>query len=340
MDNILKHRSFVYGFLALWVMIFHCTQQIELVNIPLIAPFIEHGNMAVDVFMLLSGYCLFMSFDKNPDDVYGYIVKRIKRIIIPYLVVSIPFYIWRCIVEVPSADGSFNIIQFVKFLTSFSFFYGGIQTSWFAYAIFIFGAFIPVIHRLTERKKIVIFIIIAISYILNIVCLKYVWLYRYSSICWTRLPIFLVGIAIAKYSDCGHKVLNNQKIRLIALILFFVIACVFQIRNYVMQNGICLEFLWMSYGPLTICFVVILNWVLKHIIQESIQRTACSFIKSIGNMSFEIYMVHVWIYRIFGFYGIWGMLRGWSYLVLPIISIIATIIFKKIIDKVFVLLHA
>ncbi len=340
MNNILKHRSFIYGFLALWVMIFHCTQEVELINIPIIAPFIEHGNMAVDVFMLLSGYCLYKSFDKNTNDVRGYIAKRIKRIIIPYLIVSIPFYIWRCIVEVPNADGSFNIIQFIKFVTSYSFFRNGIQTSWFAYAIFIFGAFIPVIHRLTKNKGFVIFIIIALSYLFNILCFKYISLYRYSSICWTRLPIFLVGIAVAKYSDYGYSILNKPIVRYISLVIFFVVAIVFELRNYVMDNGICLEFLWLSYGPLTIFFVVILNWVLNYINPEKFYKSIRDFINNIGAMSFEIYMVHVWIYRVFSFYGVWSVMRGWSYLAMPIFGVVTTIIFKKIIDKVYVLLYA
>jgi len=56
-------------------------------------------------------------------------------------------------------------------------------------------------------------------------------------------------------------------------------------------------------------------------------------------MSFEIYMVHVWIYRVFSFYGIWTVLGGWSYLAMPVLEILTAVVFKKLIDKTLIVLH-
>ena len=87
MNNILKNRSFVYVFLAMWVLIFHCACRVEMVNIPFLTSFVEQGNMAVDIFMFLSGYCLWQSFAKASHDIRGFAIKRIIRLLILYLVI-------------------------------------------------------------------------------------------------------------------------------------------------------------------------------------------------------------------------------------------------------------
>jgi len=133
--------------------------------------------------------------------------------------------------------------------------------------------------------------------------------------------------------------LNKPILRYISLVIFFVVAIVFELRNYVMDNGIRLEFLWLSYGPLTIFFVVILNWVLDYINPEKLYKSIRDFINNLGAMSFEIYMVHVWIYRVFSFYGIWTVLGGWSYLAMPVLEILTAVVFKKLIDKTLIVLH-
>ena len=84
--KILQNRNEIYGFCALWIMVFHIEKQVGLPwHIPFFTPFIQMGNAGVDVFMLLSGYCLCLSFARNPDWKSFY-KKRVVRVVLPYLI--------------------------------------------------------------------------------------------------------------------------------------------------------------------------------------------------------------------------------------------------------------
>ena len=89
LDIVSKHRSSIYGLAILWVVIFHGTA-IDKVDYTFghqhllgwLQSIISVGNVGVDVFLLLSGVCLYFSFCKK-QDAYGFMKKRIARIVPP-----------------------------------------------------------------------------------------------------------------------------------------------------------------------------------------------------------------------------------------------------------------
>ena len=102
MDIVLKYRNEIYGFLALWILFFHIEGNVGMpINIPLITPFLQKGNSAVDVFMFLSGFCLCLSL-RREFDLKKFYTKRFKRVVISYLIISIPFFIWKSFEEFSS----------------------------------------------------------------------------------------------------------------------------------------------------------------------------------------------------------------------------------------------
>ena len=57
MDKVLKFRNEIYGFLTLWILIFHVETRVGMdVNIPFLNSFVGKGNFGVDVFFFLSGF--------------------------------------------------------------------------------------------------------------------------------------------------------------------------------------------------------------------------------------------------------------------------------------------
>ena len=52
------------------------------------------GACGVEVFLFLSGIGLYFSYTRNPD-IKAFYIKRLIAIIIPYLVIAIPYQIWQ-----------------------------------------------------------------------------------------------------------------------------------------------------------------------------------------------------------------------------------------------------
>ena len=84
----------VRGLAALWVFAYHVWQfggspplpvSFAGISFDLFAP-IHHGPAGVDVFMVLSGFCLFWPLTRNPSafDWKQYAVKRARRILPAY----------------------------------------------------------------------------------------------------------------------------------------------------------------------------------------------------------------------------------------------------------------
>ena len=102
MEQVLKHRDEIYGLLAIWIMCFHIDSSCySIPNIPLLKNFINIGNAGVDVFLFLSGYCLYLSLNRN-SNVVNFFRKRFKRVVIVYLVIAIPFFLYKSIFEIHS----------------------------------------------------------------------------------------------------------------------------------------------------------------------------------------------------------------------------------------------
>ena len=75
-------RDQVYGVLALWIVFFHLSYYIPLEwNIPLVTNFFRLGDAAVDIFLLISGYCITLSLGKDAS-IRRFYNSRLKRILL------------------------------------------------------------------------------------------------------------------------------------------------------------------------------------------------------------------------------------------------------------------
>ena len=65
MKNLLERRDEIYGVCALWIVLFHVFRRISMPYIPVVTNVIGLGNMGVDIFLFLSGVCLYLSSDRR-----------------------------------------------------------------------------------------------------------------------------------------------------------------------------------------------------------------------------------------------------------------------------------
>ena len=102
MSKLLEKRNTIYGVCAIWIVLFHLFRRIGMPYIPVITNIVGIGNMAVDIFFFFSGLCLALSAKKHHYLETGwreYFRRRITRILVPYLIIGIPYYLWDAVFE-------------------------------------------------------------------------------------------------------------------------------------------------------------------------------------------------------------------------------------------------
>ena len=113
------YRTEIMGLAALGVVLCHACLHCDLP--PFLYKILHLGNQCVDIFLFVSGMGIYFSLRKinnGLDNGLGklfWFKRRFSRIIIPYLIAAIPFYIWFCITN------HYGLSRYFYHLSSLSF---------------------------------------------------------------------------------------------------------------------------------------------------------------------------------------------------------------------------
>ena len=247
--NILsKYRNEIYGISILWIILFHV---INLKHTALSREFkalnglIHHGNIGVEIFLFMSGICLYYSM-KNNKDILCFYKKRLVRIYVPLLLIYGSYCTYICIIK------NNDILQLIKNITFYSFWFEGNIAVWFIALIIPLYILYPLIFKfILENES-----INRLLYIMLMCVGVYIFCYTFKildpyyfkriEIGLTRIPIFLLGCYCGIL--CYEGKLISGKIRLLSfLILIYGI-------GYFHTAGI--YFFRIPYFILTPCFVI------------------------------------------------------------------------------------
>lgn len=337
--NILKHRNAIYGFLALWIILFHINRKLgEPIQMPIIYQWLLCGNMAVDIFMFISGCCLFLSMDKKPD-IKSFYYRRLLRLVPSYLLITLPFWIWRSLVEAPRKGGGFHVIRFFADISSSTFWLKGVEITWFVNAILLFYILFPFVFKIVKSGLKGSLLLLLVTYILNILATEFVPIYECSSIAWTRLPVFIIGVIAGKYIDELDLGRFNRKTRVyfvgMGSAILIISLFVFPVGSLFTRQDVKPEYLWLLYGPLSVCALVVLAFVLGSCLKcKREKKPALQIFDHAGKMSLELYMTHIIILHWFAYYGLLEKMSLWTFLVLPVLAGLWSVLASKIIHSI------
>lgn len=314
LENLLEKRNTIYGFCAIWIVLFHVFRRISMPYFPVITNIISDGNMAVDIFLFFSGLCLAISVKRCRYEEIGwgeYYKKRFARVVIPYLIICIPYYLWNAFVE---HGGSVirKLFVFCINISSASFWIRGMQTTWFVYAIVLFYLLFPILYKFLCKCGMKKAIILVVWIIVAGVMSAYIPIVKNSMIVWARLPIFTIGIIIGirhTYQkvkrDCKKQmtvlsivilVLLGWLTSMIELTDFFAIPPVYRLLIYI-PMALALLYLVSRTGSK----IKLLEWV--------------------GGLSLEVYLIHITLLHPLAYYGILERTGNWTYIILPLIAV-------------------
>lgn len=317
MEEILKYRSALYGFLALWIIIFHIESTVGLpLNIPVLSPLIQSGNICVDVFFFFSGYCCCLSYKRKPKLLYFY-KRRFVRIVLPYLILAIPFYLWKAFTHYQDLPFRKQLLLFSLDLSGLSLWTNEVLTTWFVTTIVLFYLLFPIVFYISARTKrfITSSLVIAVAYIIGMLLLQsfFPGIYRKGCIAFTRFPIFCIGSLCAYYSLLPKP---NKAVCFFSFAFIIILLGFFPVRFFLDSIHAGREWYWLIYILFTIPLVYSIFALLK-----VLPSWITVFLAFCGVMSLELYIVHILIRNVLVWYNTTQFLEYWLYLLLPLISI-------------------
>lgn len=275
LERISKHRQFVYGFAALWVMLFHFSTRIPPMGILVPLRFIQDkGPGGVDIFVLLSGFGLYYSMKKSPTVLVFY-KKRLLRVFLPSFIVM-AFY---------------NILvdeSFVSYLANSTFlgYWFGYFAIWYIAFILTMYLIYPILYRMQNRNPKILYGILLCSLLLSYVC-EHNWVDINILRGVSRIPIFIVGCILAPAFE------KNRKIpawvfpaALITSVLFTVFENIAWAERYYYFYH---SFLYFSYS---VALVLVMVFFAEWITRRKSMHWIYQFMAFCGMLSLEFYLLY------------------------------------------------
>lgn len=182
---ISKHRLFLYGFAALWIMFFHFCTKIPPMGILTPLRYIQDaGACGVDMFLLLSGFGLYNSMAKctSAGEFYK---KRFLRVYLPAVMVMSLYYILM-------DDSVLDYLACSTFLG----YWIGMDVEWFIGFIMTMYLIYPFLYMVQKKKSRIMYLFLMLSLTFSFLAETwYVPMNLLRGI--SRIPIFLFGCILA-----------------------------------------------------------------------------------------------------------------------------------------------
>ena len=232
-------------------------------------------------FLFLSGFGLYYSLSKKwaLSEFYR---RRIIRVLVPYMIISFPFYLFYFIV------GENNWLEFIGNFTSVGWFFGG-GGLWYISVCLLMYVMCPVFYHLVfrcgKRPFVHALFILLIMYALCFVNYKYEF-YSYSEehYVWTKTPLFVLGLY------AGYLAKREYKLGALYFIVSMMIVLGFKHLKesdsyYINVYNDVIPFIGI---PLVCCIIHLLS---KYPITSYVN----SIFKWLGIYSLELYILHMLI---------------------------------------------
>lgn len=292
LDIVSKHRGPIYGLSILWIVVFHA-DAINNVDysfgtsalVPL-KVILGTGNVGVDMFLFLSGICLYFSFTRN-NDIMAFLGKRFARVVpAVWLVDGIYWFVYFGLIK-----GDW--VGFVSRMTLARFWMTGDSTIWFVSLILVMYLVFPLVYLYLFDKKAKgrglprLIILLAFVYLLILLMWKLNReSYALTEIATTRIPVFILGVWVGQFVYEKREVpAGFAVLALVASVAFIVVIGMGVLhgpfkRFFYLVGGVSL-----SYSIALICCLF------DRLPKE--KRPLYRFLSWVGGFSLELYITHI-----------------------------------------------
>lgn len=268
LNDISTYRSELMGWSILWIMMLHFT----FTQIKPLGFLAQYGFAGVDIFMLVSGFGLYFSLEKD-DNLWHFYKKRLLRIFPTYYILGV----FSSLLLFHD-----DIMTYLFRYTTVGYWTGGVFNEWYIPAIVAFYLLAPFIRQLFVRSWFVVIVaIVVVNLLIAYQLIEYQppidmphFLMSY------RLPAFILGMACAYWIKNG--ITAKYFFLLLLLGLSFFILIYPHHHEYYYYKFYSLLFLLPLF---TICFILL----------SKLLHKLMPIISTMGKASLEIYLTQ-WIF--------------------------------------------
>lgn len=285
--DLFQYRSVWMGVAIIFIVFFHSEMTFDNIIVETIR---EFGYGGVDIFLFASGIGCYYSLQKD-SDIARFMKRRFLRIMPVYLVFMVIWLAYqRLLFEMPISSMLGNLFCVQNFTLK------GNEFNWYVSAMWLMYLLAPFFASLASKLK-TWRACLAVMAILLLFTVSFWYSYTFI-ISIARIPIFFLGVFVAKKALDGFTIHRAQGIALtivsvLGILLLLLLSRQSPDRLWLM-GGLWYPFLLIVPG---LCYL--LSLLSSRLEASKAGRLVVRCFTAIGKCSFEIYLVHIFVFDIF-----------------------------------------
>lgn len=283
--RMFRFRNMWIGVAMLWIMFFHSGVWLESEYL-LTLKNIGYGG--VDICLFASGIGCYYSLEKDPD-LLRFLRRRVKRLGPVYGCFIVPWLLWRSSVSALPARAILGNLLGIQTLVSWEYHF-----NWYIGGLVVYYLSIPYLKRITDScGNLLQDTVVAAALFLSTIPF---WESGNAIVILSRMPVLYTGLVFAKMAKRGYILKKRDyftagsiAVMGTILLLFFRKAC----PDFLWSRGLY----WYPFALMVpggcIFLSLLAEWLDKH---KMLHWVRC-FLDTVGIYSFELYLVHVFLYE-------------------------------------------
>lgn len=287
LKKCLKFRNLWVGIAMLWIFFFHSA--LELTSEGLVM-FKNFGYGGVDICLFASGIGCYLSLEKDPD-ILEFLKRRVKRLGPVYLCFIVPWILWRLwISDMPGWAILGNLLG-VQSLVSWDYHF-----NWYIGGLVVYYFTMPYMKRLTDSRgklwqDLLVWLCIAVATIPF-------WGDQNNIVLLSRLPVVYSGMVFGKLIKDGYVLRVRDYLvsgLAVAAGAAVLVLCQTRAPGLLWNQGLY----WYPFALIAPGCCVLISGLAEKLEGYKIFRFLRKLLELVGIYSFELYLIHVFVYEDF-----------------------------------------
>lgn len=285
LKKCLKSRNLWIGIAMLWIVFFHSSLEIDSQGLVLFKNF---GYGGVDICLFASGIGCYFSLEKDPD-ILEFLKRRVRRLGPVYLCFIIPWILWRLwISDMPGWAILGNLLG-VQSLISWDYHF-----NWYIGGLVVYYFTMPYMKRLTDScgklwQDLLVWMCIGVATIPF-------WGAHDTIVMLSRLPVVYSGMVFGKLAKEGYVLrFRDYLVSAIAVAAgaAVLVICQTSFPELMWNQGL----FWYPFALIAPGCCVLVSAGAEKLDDHKILRGIRKLLEFVGIYSFELYLIHVFVYE-------------------------------------------